>query len=80
MPFKHTVTDKNGKVHTRTSAERQYLFAVVRHTETDRSAASWSSSLVLARKEAASYAKRDYILSAEIIPCIPVATGRHANK
>ena len=33
MPFKHTVTDSKGQTHTRTSANRQYPFAVVRHWE-----------------------------------------------
>ena len=31
MPFKHEVTDSKGQKHTRTSADRQYPFAVVRH-------------------------------------------------
>lgn len=114
MPFKHTVTDSKGQTHTRTSASRQYPFAVVRHWEEyswnlgwgkldekttaanlaidpDRiflkdgelwrrvpagSGSSWCSRLDLAQKEA----RKDYgkhCIGTEIIPCTPVAIGRH---
>lgn len=91
MPFKHEVTDKNGKVHKRVSADRQYAFAVVRHSrEFQRtvdgvdnvtfpasSAASWSGRLDLAQKEAAAMRSRGYYTDVEILPCTPVATGKH---
>ena len=92
MPFKHTVTDSRGKVHTRTSAERSYPFAVVRHYAPYINAngtaiqatsyCSWSSREDLARKELNRYLNDVYrqqngLLEGEIIPCTPVPTGKH---
>jgi hypothetical protein len=113
MPYKHTVTDSKGQMHTRTSADRQYPFAVVRHWEeyswnvgwgkldekatADNlardpehlflvdgeihrrvpagSSACWSGRRDLAEKEA----RKPYngCFTTEIIPCTPVAIGRH---
>lgn len=97
MPFKHAVTDSRGKVHKRTSAERQYAFAIVWSWTAHEfqnvnggitkipagSAASWSSRMDLAQKEAAKLRQRfaDNNGSAvEIIPVTPVAIGRHLIK
>ena len=94
MPFKHSVTDSHGNVHTRTSAARSYSFAVVRRWEgynveigdgiirqvEGGASASWCSREDLARKEAAKYIGSDRFIDAEVIPCTPVATGKHAIK
>ena len=89
MPFKHTVTDSRGQVHTRTSAERQYAFAVVRNWDSYTldsgtvipagAAATWTSRRDLADKEAVQARKRWNTIGIEIIPCTPVATGKHAK-
>ncbi len=93
MPFHHEVTDSTGKTHTRTSAERQYAFAVVRHyaafTTRDGTAVpastscSWTSRQDLANKELNRYLNDPYaaqngLTGGEIVPCTPVPTGKHA--
>lgn len=92
MGYKHHVTDRNGKVHTRTSAERQYAYAVIRHWEAYTSAhradlvfpagssASWCGRRDLADKQAASFWKYAHTASVEILPCTPVPTGKHKVK
>lgn len=88
MPFKHFVTDKGGKVHKRISENRAYAFAVVKHYRAEtfdgrlypaHTTCSWSSRLDLAQKEVAKYSHLESFLEAEILPCTPVATGKHAK-
>lgn len=90
MPFKHQVTDSRGKIHQRISAERQYHFAVVIHFKafimhaTGRewpahSKANWSTTYKLAQASTRRYRNAHSLDSFEIIPCTPIATGKHAQ-
>jgi hypothetical protein len=94
MPYKHLVYDKFGKAHTRTSAERKYPFAVIRHWEAydfgsdgdpnfarreilAGASATWCSRADLAQAQARAARSRNHTSDVEIIPCVPVATGKH---
>jgi hypothetical protein len=93
MPFKHLVYDKFGRAHTRTSADRQYGFAVVRHWDAYTyqpfqgspavrdipagATATWCSRADLAQAQARAARQLSRTADVEILVCVPVATGKH---
>jgi hypothetical protein len=74
----HTVTDKYGRVHTRTSHSRTYAFAIVTHVKAhvdeygtqyrEESKAEWASTLQLANDKANCKSMR--YSNVEVIPAI----------
>lgn len=85
MAYVHTVVDSKGKMHKRTSAERQYAFAVVTHHKPwthpvsgqqhgGYSSCVWSSRRDLAEAQARVYRNAEGV---EIIACTPIGVGKH---
>jgi hypothetical protein len=87
MPYKHEVTDSRGNAHKRTSADRQYAFAIVTFcremTYSDGRlypagvSCSWSATRNRAEATGRNSTKYWGYEAHEIIPCTPVAIGKH---